>query len=168
MLGMTFTVVRPDCDESLPPESPPSESVRLLAVRKAETVAALRSPQDCVIAADTLVCLDGRLLGKPCDQDDAFSILRSLSGRAHEVYTGLAVCRDGVTRAETQMTRVWFRPMDDHEIWTYVRSGVPMDKAGAYGIQDRGALFVSHIEGDFYNVMGLPLCLLGRMIDDLS
>ena len=167
MLGWAFTVVKPDCDETVPPGCAPDDAVRLLAVRKAETVAARCAADDTIIAADTLVYLDGRAMGKPDGKAGAYAMLRQLSGRTHEVYTGLAV-RSGGTgggqRAEAQMTRVTFRPLGDGEIWDYVNSGLPMDKAGAYGVQDRGALFVSRIEGDFFSVMGLPLCLLGQMM----
>ena len=165
MLEMDYETAAPDCDETIPPEIQPADAVRMLAIRKAENVAARYGSGEIVVAADTLVCLMGCLLGKPRDEDDAYAMLSALSGRAHEVYTGLAVCSGGQTKAETQMTRVFFRPLIDREIWDYIRSGVPMDKAGAYGIQDRGALFVSRVEGDFYNVMGLPLCLLSQILE---
>ena len=166
MLGVAFTVVRPDCDETITPGFPPAEIVRLLAIRKAENVAARLGSGEIIVAADTLVWLDGRPFGKPRDEDEAYTMLRALSGRAHEVFTGLAVCWSGEIKSETQMTRVFFRELSDGEIWNYIRSGIPMDKAGAYGIQDRGALFVSRIVGDFYTVMGLPLCLLGQMLEN--
>jgi len=164
MLGWDFTVVRPDCGETLPPGCAPDEAVRLLAVRKAGTVAARCADGDTVVAADTLVYLDGQLLGKPHSEAEARAMLEALSGRTHEVYTGLAVARKTAVRAEMQMTRVTFRPLGGGEIEDYIRSGAPMDKAGAYGVQDRGALFVERIEGDFFSVMGLPLCLLGQML----
>lgn len=164
MLGLEHTVIPPGCDETLPPGCPPAEAVRLLAIRKAETVAAARPPEDRVIAADTIVYLDGVTLGKPAGRPEAFKMLKTLSGRTHEVYTGLAVCHNGATKAGVTITLVTFRTLSDKEISDYINTGTPMDKAGAYGVQDRGALFVSHIEGDFFSVMGLPLCALGQMI----
>ena len=164
MLGTPFSVVHPECDETYPPESPPEEAVKLLAVRKAEEVARRTDSEDIIIAADTMVSSRGLILGKPRDENDAYHMLRTLSGISHDVYTGLAVRNKGRTIAEVQKTRVFFRELRDDEIWDYIRSGTPMDKAGSYGIQDRGALFVTRVEGDFYNVMGLPICLLHQML----
>ncbi|MCL2747870.1 MAG: Maf family protein [Oscillospiraceae bacterium] len=190
MLGIPFTIIRPECDETLPAGLPPAEVVRRLSARKAEWVAAAIagraaavagavacagsaaayaegaacSDEDDIIAADTLVLLDGRLLGKPKDGQEAYDMLRALSGRAHDVYTGLAVRHGGATTSGAEVTRVFFREVSDAEIRGYIDTGSPMDKAGAYGIQDRGALFVERIEGDFYTVMGLPLCMLSRML----
>ena len=164
MIGLDFRVLYPTCDETLPHDIHPEEAVRRLSTRKADWAQSHCNSEDTIIAADTLVFQDGRTMGKPEDEHEAHAMLRALSGAAHEVYTGLAVRRDGVTKADTQMTRVFFRVLSDTEIQQYIHTGEPMDKAGAYGIQDRGALFVSRIEGDFYNVMGLPLCLLSRML----
>ena len=117
-----------------------------------------------IIAADTIVWLDGDILGKPHSEEQAFSMLKRLSGRAHEVYTGVTVL-DGVGEiCEAERSVVHFRQLADEEIRRYIATGEPMDKAGAYGAQGKGALFVRAIEGDFFNVMGLPLCRLGQML----
>ena len=155
-------------DPAAGPEDPPAgagpeETVLTLAAAKADEVAA-RRPDCVVIGADTVVELDGTILGKPADRDDAFRMLRALSGREHRVYTGIAVMRGDERLCGAEMTRVFFREMTDREINAYIDSGEPMDKAGAYGIQGKAALFVEAIEGDYYNVVGLPLCRLGRML----
>ena len=115
-------------------------------------------------AADTIVVIDGRELGKPHTQQDAFDMLSLLSGRTHEVVTVLSVCRGERTESEAVVTRVTFRALTDEEIRAYIATGEPMDKAGSYGIQGYGAMFVSHLEGDYFSVMGLPLCPLCRML----
>ena len=122
------------------------------------------APDDIVIAADTIVVIDGRELGKPHTQQDAFDMLSLLSGRTHEVVTVLSVCRGERTESEAVVTRVTFRALTDEEIRAYIATGEPMDKAGSYGIQGYGAMFVSHLEGDYFSVMGLPLCPLCRML----
>ncbi|MDR3208216.1 MAG: Maf family protein [Oscillospiraceae bacterium] len=167
MLGLTFEVVVPVGEESAEAGLAPAETVCLLSGRKAAEVSAQRPASDLIVAADTLVYLDGAALGKPGGPEEARAMLTRLSGRVHEVYTGVTVARGGVLRREALRTRVTFRVLSQLEIDAYVRSGTPLDKAGAYGIQDRGALFVERIEGDFYNVMGLPLCLLYRMAPEL-
>ena len=113
-----------------------------------------------------MVFLDNDRLGKPHDEDDALRMLRTLSGRAHTVCTGVSVCRGAQEERFAVSTRVFFRPMTDDEIRAYIKTGEPMDKAGAYGVQSRGALFVERIDGDFFNVMGLPLCRLGAMLKE--
>ena len=138
-----------------------SQSPRARVSRlKARTIAASAAPDDIVIAADTIVVIDGRELGKPHTQQDAFDMLRLLSGRTHEVVTVLSVCRGERTESEAVVTRVTFRALTD----AYIATGEPMDKAGSYGIQGYGAMFVSHLEGDYFSVMGLPLCPLCRML----
>ncbi len=164
MLGLTFSVIVSACDEAVDESAPPAAIVRELSARKARHVAALCAGDDVVLAADTLVFLDGALLSKPADAQEAHAMLRRLSGRTHEVFTGVTLITGGAAHTSHQRTLVTFKPLTDAEIDAYVASGAPLDKAGAYGIQDRGALFVSRIEGDFYNVMGLPLCLLGEML----
>ena len=117
-----------------------------------------------IITADTMVFLDGLRLGKPRTEAEAVEMLRSLSGRTHQVCTGVTVCRGETLDTRCETTGVVFRPLTEAEILSYVRSGEPMDKAGAYGIQGKAALFVSGIDGDYFNVMGLPLHLLGQML----
>jgi len=112
--------------------------------------------------------LDGDVLGKPGSQAQAREMLRRLSGRVHQVYTGVSVCQGDFTVTQAEATQVRFRPLTEEEIHCYVRSGEPMDKAGAYGAQGKAALFVSRIEGDYFNVMGLPLYLLGNMLEDFG
>jgi len=161
-----FKAVALDLDESLPDGTPPREGVEVLALRKARAAAQLY-PNDTVIGADTTVALGGVVYGKPADEADAFRILRELSGREHMVYTGVAVISLGGERVFSEETAVRFIEMSDEDIHAYVRSGEPMDKAGAYGIQGGGALFVSGIRGDFYNVMGLPVCRLAQELRGL-
>jgi septum formation protein len=162
MLGLEFAVV-PAAGDEAGGGGAPGELVTAIALGKARQVAAGRSG-DTVIAADTLVFLDGAPLGKPADERDAAQMLARLSGRAHEVYTGVAVLGGGRETAEFCRTRVRFRALDADEIARYIRTGEPMDKAGAYGAQGRGAVFIEGIEGDFFNVMGLPLCLLANLL----
>ena len=164
-----FEILVPEADESFDPAKTPQEIVCSICRRKAEAARALAGDNKAIIlAADTMVFLDGLRLGKPKDEEDAFQMLRALSGRTHEVCTGVTICRGDeiLTRAET--TVVTFRPMADHEIRAYIASGDPMDKAGSYGIQGKAALFASGIEGDYFNVMGLPLHLVGQMLREFN
>ena len=161
-----FEVVPSFVDESLPPLISPREGVEILALRKAEAVCA-SYPGDTVIGADTIVALDGVIYEKPRDKSDAASMLRKLSGREHLVYTGVVVLSAKVRRVFSEETAVSFISLSDEQITAYVESGEPMDKAGAYGIQGKGALFVSGIRGDFYNVMGLPVCRLARELQEM-
>jgi septum formation protein len=139
---------------------------RQAALEKARPVV-LAQPESVVIAADTVVVVDGVVLGKPVTVDEAVSMLRQLSGRAHHVTTGVVVAcgRRGLMLAEDETTTVWFRRLSPDEISRYVATGEPMDKAGAYGIQGRAALFVERLEGDYFTVVGLPLARLARMLD---
>ena len=151
-----FEVVTLPTSEDADPGLPPNELAKTLALRKAAAVAKLR-PRDTVIGADTIVFLDGRIFGKPKDSAQAAEMLRALSGREHSVFTGVAIIRDGRSRVFCEETQVRFAELTDDEILTYTATNEPLDKAGAYGIQGRGALLVRGITGDFYNVMGLPL-----------
>ena len=161
-------VVRPaNIDETPHPGESPTDLVLRLARQKAracEKGLPEKLLGQVVIAADTIVVIDGRELGKPHTQQDAFDMLRLLSGRTHEVVTVLSVCRGERTESEAVVTRVTFRALTDEEIRAYIATGEPMDKAGSYGIQGYGAMFVSHLEGDYFSVMGLPLCPLCRML----
>lgn len=153
-------------DETLPPD----ELVRVLSRQKAQEVHdATPGREECVfIGSDTIVYLDGAVLGKPADEDGARQMLRSLSGRSHKVYTGVTVIGFGKTISEAEETTVFFRELSDAEINAYIATGEPMDKAGAYGAQGIASLFVERLEGDFFNVMGLPVCRLGRMLEKLG
>lgn len=169
MLGVRELLVLPAAgEEIMVPGRGPMETVSALSLAKAQEVAAGRPHTDVVIGADTVVWLDGRLLGKPRDPEDAARMLRLLSGRVHAVYSGVTVIKDGAPHTETEKTLVRFRPLTERDISAYIETGEPMDKAGAYGAQGRGSLFVESIEGDFFNVMGLPLCRLGKMLDGLG
>lgn len=152
-------------EETAPKGAGPGEMVEALALGKAREVRAL-CKDDLIVAADTIVWFDGRVFGKPHSRDEAVSMLRSLSGREHEVYTGLVVSRPEKELCCHEVSRVYFRSLQEDEIQAYVDSGEPMDKAGAYGAQGRGAVFVRRIDGDFFNVMGLPLCRLGEMLKE--
>jgi len=163
LMGVRDFAVIPAREEEAPPaDLGPAETVREIALMKARDVAA-REP-GLVIAADTLVWQDGALLGKPADGAEAAAMLRRLSGRKHTVFSGVAVLADGRELTDFEATDVWFREMSEEEIRFYVASGEPLDKAGAYGAQGLGSLFVRRIEGDFFNVMGLPVCRLGLML----
>ena len=166
MLGFTDAVVHPAAGEECPPEgATPEETVKALSRAKAEEVAAAEKDNEAlVIAADTIVCLNGMILGKPHSEEEAFRMLSQLSGREHEVYTGVTLLDGDGELCEAECTRVYFRTLTEEEIRRYIATGEPMDKAGAYGAQGLGALFVRAIEGDFFNVMGLPLCRLGQML----
>ena len=165
MLGLDNLKILPARGEEVPPEHASGpELVKALALAKAREVAALCAPEDLVIGADTIVWVDDHPFGKPHSEEEAARMLRRLSGDCHRVYTGVAVLCGGEECVEYEESRVWFRELDEAEIARYIATGEPMDKAGAYGAQGRGALFVRAIEGDFFNVMGLPLCLLGQML----
>ena len=163
-----FKVISSDVDESFAPGLPPAQVVEELSRRKAAAVSAQAGPDDLVIAADTIVCLEDTILGKPADELDAFKTLTALSGVRHQVYTGVTLMRDGRAVTEHEVTTVTFRELGEEEITAYIATGEPMDKAGSYGIQGRGALLVERVEGDYFNVMGLPLCHLGRMLRGLG
>ena len=167
-MGIPFTVLTADTDETLPAGITPREGVELLARRKAEAVAPLVSPSETVIAADTLVELDGKPLGKPADADEAREMLRALSGSAHTVHTGVAVLRGERMLSAVETTTVYFRTLKEREIDDYVASGEPLDKAGAYGIQGHASVFVERIEGNLDNVVGLPCELLKAMLAEIE
>lgn len=160
----SFTVMDSGVDEHEEELLPPEELVCRLSERKAEAAARHAPAGAVVIAADTVVSLDGAILGKPADKLEAFRMLSTLSGVRHQVYTGVTVMRDGEKQIEHETTDVTFRELSEEEIEHYLATGEPMDKAGAYGIQGYGALLVERIEGDYYNVMGLPVCRLGQML----
>lgn len=163
--GLDVEVCPADVDETARPGEDPIAYVGRLAVAKAEVVAGrLGDPAAVVIAADTTVDRDGDILAKPLDDDDARTMLRSLSGRHHLVHTGVAVHHRGVTHTGVATTKVVFGQLSDDEIDRYVRSGEPRDKAGAYAIQGEAARFVLRVEGSRTNVVGLPAELLGELL----
>lgn len=167
-IGFDFDVVVPNVDEdAVPTTIPPESYVMQLAEAKARRGAELVSRPSIVIGSDTTVVLDGAVLNKPVDRDDAIRMLTMLSGRTHTVYTGISLVDSATGHCSTtsRNTRVTFRHLDADEIAAYVDSGSPLDKAGAYGIQDDfGAVFVSHVEGCYYTIVGLPLELLYTML----
>lgn len=159
MLKISFTVQVSELEEVVNPALSPAEVVADLALQKAEAVAQ-RYPDALVLAADTIVVLDGQILGKPRDPAEASQMLHALNGRSNLVFTGLALVHQATGRRVTavEQSEVYFAEMTTAEIEAYVASGLPLDKAGAYGIQDDwGALFISGIQGDFYTVVGLPV-----------
>jgi len=165
--GYDFAIHAPNIDETIDPQWTPLQAAQELACQKAATVAALY-PGACVIAADTIVVIDGKILGKPVDEADAVRMLRQLSGREHMVITGVCIQKNVRQIGFAEQTRVQFHPLSDDEIARYVATGEPMDKAGAYGIQGRGAVLVQGIVGDFYNVMGLPIARVVRELHYFS
>ncbi len=153
-----FTVRASDIDETMDPGRPPMEEVA--RVSRCKALAIPRQRSDVVIAADTIVVCEGRVLGKPHSPHQAAEMLRLLSGATHQVMTGCTVLRGDREETFTEVTQLHFRELSREEIQRYVDSGEPMDKAGAYGIQGGAALFCTGITGDYYNVMGLPVCRL--------
>lgn len=162
-----FEVLPAQGEETAPEGLAPDALVARLALQKAREVAALR-PEATVIGADTVVALDGRMLGKPSDEEEAREMLSALSGRRHQVYTGMAVLSGGQVFTHVECTQVEFRPLTAEEIAAYVATGESMDKAGAYGIQGRACVFIRGIQGDYYNVVGLPVCALHELLAQLE
>ena len=166
LFHIPFLIRVADIDETMDPGLAPADEVGRVSRRKAFAVP--REPDDVVIAADTIVVCEGRVLGKPRDEADAFRILSLLSGRDHEVMTGMTVVRDDAVLTHTEVTKIHFRELHPAEIRAYIATGEPMDKAGAYGIQGGAALFADQMVGDYYNVMGLPVCRLGMILRSLG
>ena len=166
LFSCPFTVEVADIDETMDPRKNPYEEVARVSRLKAGAIA--REEDDVVVAADTIVVLGSRVLGKPKDEADAESMLTALSGRDQQVMTGLTVLRGNKAVTVTEVTDIHFRPLSPEEIRAYVQSGEPMDKAGAYGIQGGAALFAEKMVGDYYNVMGLPVCTLWKILRDLA
>ena len=166
LFGIPFAVRAADIDETMDPEKAPFDEVARVSRAKAMTV--LRQQEDVVIAADTIVVCQGKVLGKPADPAEAVRMLTLLSGRDHQVMTGCTVLRDEKCETFTEVTDLHFRSLSKKEIEKYVATGEPMDKAGAYGIQGGAALFCERMVGDYYNVMGLPVCRLGQTLRNLA
>lgn len=159
-----YRVVVSDVDENVDRDMLPDQMVEELSRRKALAVRDTVGDDALIIAADTVVSLEGEVLGKPSDETDAFRMLSALSGNRHQVYTGFTVLRGGEAVTSHEMTNVTFRELEAQEIMDYIATDEPMDKAGAYGIQGLGAVLISGIEGDYFNVMGLPVYRLGRVL----
>ena len=166
LFHIPFVVRVADIDETMDPGKSAAEEVARVSRLKAQAVE--RSGNDIVIAADTIVVCGGQVLGKPRDQADAVRMLKLLSGRDHQVMTGLTVIRGDREVSCTEVTDIHFRGISDGEILAYVATGEPMDKAGAYGIQGGAALFAERMVGDYYNVMGLPVCRLSMILKELA
>ena len=159
-----FDIRIPEADETYPAELKPAQIVEHISRKKAEAAAALCTPDEIVITADTMVFLDDQRLGKPVDEADALRMLTDLQGRHHTVCTGVTVRQGARVLTESETTEVYFRPASEAELLAYIATGEPMDKAGSYGVQGKGALLVEKLHGDFFNVMGLPVLRLSRML----
>ncbi|MBO5129314.1 MAG: septum formation inhibitor Maf [Oscillospiraceae bacterium] len=166
LFHVPFVIRAADIDETMDPSLPPEREVARISSLKA--AATPREADDVVVAADTIVVCDGKVLGKPRTEDEAAAMLRSLSGRAHQVMTGVTVLRGDKAHTCTEITDIHFRELTEREILAYVATGEPMDKAGAYGIQGGAALFCTALEGDYYNVVGLPVCRLGQILREMA
>lgn len=167
-IGINAEIMPANIDEDLMAGLPPEKMVTELSMLKATDVARSFGKDTYVIGADTVVCVDGEIFGKPEDDKEAKAMLEKLSGRSHDVYTGYCVvnCQSGVSVAKFERTTVYFRNLSDEEIDSYIKTREPMDKAGAYGIQERGSKFVEKIEGDYFNVVGLPVCALVKLMKE--
>ena len=166
LFRIPFEIRVADIDETMDHQKAPFDEVARVSRLKA--AATPRKDGDVVVAADTIVVCEGRVLGKPRSEAEAAAMLRLLSGRDHQVMTGVTVIRDGRVQTFTEVTDIHFRELSDREIDRYVATGEPMDKAGAYGIQGGAALFCTRMVGDYYNVMGLPVCRLGLVLREMA
>ena len=168
LAGLDFEVISPECDENIEAVHPGDYCMEL-SRRKALAGSEMIGQQEgcIIIGADTIVFNDGQIMGKPHDEEQAFEMLRSLSGHTHEVYTGVTVIAGTHINSFYEKTLVTFFDISDEDLLDYIRTGEPMDKAGAYGIQGRGCFLVEKIDGDYFNVMGLPVARLVRMLKGL-
>ena len=166
LFHIPFIIRVSDADETMDPRLSAAEAVAAVSRRKAEAVT--RNPDDVVIAADTIVVCGGQILGKPRDEADASRMLHLLSGRDHQVMTGMTLLRGSTCRTVTEITDIHFRELTDREINAYIATKEPMDKAGSYGIQGGAALFAQRMVGDYYNVMGLPVCRLSQLLREIA
>jgi len=166
LAGIPCEIIVSGVDETI--EGEPHEQVRGLALRKARAVRDSLSESAIVIGADTLVYIDGMVLGKPHDTGEAFKMLRLLSGRMHHVYTGVALLKGDYEHVFADVTEVYFHELSDEEINEYIKTGEPFDKAGAYGVQERGAVLVDKVNGDFYTVVGLPISKVSRALSEID
>jgi len=164
-IGITeFDIRVPEAEEDYPAGLTPQQIVEYISREKADAAAALCTDEEIVITADTMVFLDDQRLGKPVDEADALRMLTALQGRHHTVCTGVTVRQGDHILTESETTEVYFRPATEAELLAYIATGEPMDKAGSYGVQGKGALLVEKLNGDFFNVMGLPVLRLSRML----
>ena len=166
LFRIPFEIRIADIDETMDPGKAPYDEVARVSRLKA--LAIERQPEDTVIAADTIVVCEGRVLGKPRDKTEASEMLHLLSGRDHQVMTGVTVVAGQRVETFTEVTDLHFRELSDEEIDAYIATGEPMDKAGSYGIQGGAALFCQRLVGDYYNVMGLPVCRLGEVLRKMT
>ena len=164
--GVPFVIRAADIDETMDTARSPYDEVGRVSRLKA--MATPREADDILIAADTIVVCEGKVLGKPRDEAEAAQMLRLLSGRDHQVMTGCTVLRGETCVTFTEVTDIHFRELSEKEIAKYVATGEPMDKAGSYGIQGGAALFCERMVGDYYNVMGLPVCRLGQVLKEVA
>ena len=167
-MGLDFEVRTGDHDETMNLSADPSDEVARVSRLKVESVYPYCHADDVIIGADTIVVCDGLIMGKPRSEADAFSMLRRLSGRNHEVMTGLCVMKGDYIETTTVTTTLRFRHLSDEEIRAYIATGEPMDKAGGYAIQGLAAMFTVGIDGDYYNVVGLPVCTLSQILRKLG
>ena len=161
--GFSFDIIPAQKEEIIQENAAPKEAVIVLALQKAKEVFAL-NPDCIIIGADTIVAIDGEILGKPRDKAEAFAMLKKLSGRTHSVFTGVAICETNRNETFAEQTKVEFYDLSDDEINAYIETREPFDKAGAYGIQGKGSLLIKSISGDYYNIMGLPIAKLSRIL----
>lgn len=161
LLGVDFRCISSDAEENADGSLPPEEYVCLLSSQKAESVSK-NNPGITVIGADTVVVSRGKILGKPADENEAFQMLRALSGKCHQVYTGVCITNGKKKKTFFEKTDVYFLEISDEEIKEYIKTGEPMDKAGAYGIQGKACVFIEKIHGDYFNVVGFPLSRISR------
>ena len=169
MIGLEdFRIIADTSDEEISPGLSPEEQVCSLSLQKAQNVGRLCGADDIIIAADTLVYLGDKPMGKPVSESDAVVMLAELSGRMHSVYTGVTLIKGNKQMTAAERTDVYFRDVSENEIAAYVKTGEPMDKAGSYAAQDRAAIFIERIDGEFFNVMGLPLCRLVTMLKEFG
>ena len=166
LFHIPFQIRVADIDETMDPEKSAADEVA--RVSRAKAMAVPREKDDIVVAADTIVVCGGEVLGKPQDEADAYRMLRLLSGRDHQVMTGMTVLRGEQVLSCTEITDIHFRELSDKEILSYIATKEPMDKAGSYGIQGGAALFAEKLCGDYYNVMGLPVCRLGQLLKEIA
>ena len=160
--GIDFTIRVADADETIPEGTKPEDAVVFLAARKA--LAVERADDEIVLGADTVVVLDDKILGKPKDKEDAYNMIKSLSGMVHSVFTGVCAVGEGISLTFAEETKVEFYPLTDDEIDEYINTDEPYDKAGAYGIQGLASKFIRGIEGDYFNVVGLPMSSIYKKI----
>lgn len=163
MLGLEFEIITADIDETMDETVSVEMAVAEISRKKAEAVGK-NNPGRLIVSADTIVTVEGKILGKPHSEEEAKAMLQSLSGRSHTVMTAFCLYCDGEAETHVEKTDVVFKPLSDEEIEAYIATGSPMDKAGGYGIQDGAAVFVEALRGDYYNVMGLPLCALVKRL----